>query len=115
MRLNLTKGAQEIEHPDDAEKAPADWESVRIFLEAARAGSFRTAAPRLNMTGHGIAHRIGQLERQLGALLFTRHRDGVRLTADGQHLLSYAEQMEQASLGFSRGRGKFSQPFRGEV
>ena len=67
-------------------------------------------------TGHGVANRVGQLERQLGeALLFTRHRDGVRLTAEGEHLLSYAKQMEEASFGFVRKRGKFAQPFRGEV
>jgi DNA-binding transcriptional LysR family regulator len=67
------------------------------------------------MTGHGVAHRVSQLERQLGALLFTRHRDGVRLTTDGSHLLSFAERMEEASLGFIRNRGKFTQPLRGEV
>jgi DNA-binding transcriptional LysR family regulator len=69
----------------------------------------------LNMTGHGVANRVGQLEHQLDAPLFTRHRDGVRLTADGQQLLSYAEQMEEASLGFVRRRGKLAHPFRGEV
>jgi DNA-binding transcriptional LysR family regulator len=81
----------------------------------ARANSFRTAATRLNMTGHGVANRIAQLERVLNVLLFTRHRDGVRLTPDGQSLLSYAEQMEEASLGFVRGRGKSTQPYHGEV
>jgi DNA-binding transcriptional LysR family regulator len=109
-------GAHEIEHvgvtPDGA--AP-DWESVRIFLEVARAKSFRTAANRLSMTGHGVAKRVEQLERQIGAVLFTRHRDGVRLTADGQHLLSCAEQMEEASRGFVRRRGKLAQPLRGEI
>ena len=54
------------------------------------------------MTGHGIARRIEQLEHQIGAVLFTRHRDGVRLTGAGHHLLSCAEQMEEASLGFVR-------------
>ena len=116
MRLTATIGAQNIERPliSGAGSAP-DWESVRLFLEVARANSFRTAAARLNMTGHGVAYRIEQLERQLGTQLFTRHRDGVRLTDDGRHLLSSAEQMEEASLGFVRGRSKFKQPFRGEV
>lgn len=78
-------------------------------------GAFRTAATRLNMTGHGVAQRIKQLEHQLGALLFTRHRDGVRLTPEGQQLLSCAEQMEEASRGFVRRRGRISQPLQGEV
>jgi len=117
MPLSSTSGAQKIEHSRNqvGEGIAPDWESVRIFLEVTRASSFRTAAARLDMTGHGIANRITLLEKRLGVLLFTRHRDGVRLTADGQHLLSYAEQMEEASLGFLRRRGKFAQPFRGEV
>jgi len=67
------------------------------------------------MTGHGVARRVEQLEHQIGAILFTRHRDGVRLTPDGHHLLSCAKQMEQASLGIVRRRGMLAQPLRGEV
>jgi len=116
VRLNSTIGAHEIEHARASCDGPVpDWESVRIFLEVARASSFRTAATRLRMTGHGIARRIEQLEHQLGATLFTRHRDGVRLTSAGQHLLSCAEQMEEASLGFVRRRGMLAQPLRGEI
>ncbi len=116
VRSIATIGAHNIEHQHGSpvDSGP-DWESVRVFLEVARASSFRTAAGRLNMTGHGVARRIEQLEHQIGAVLFTRHHDGVRLTADGQHLLSCAEQMEDASLGFVRRRGRLSQPLRGEI
>jgi DNA-binding transcriptional LysR family regulator len=116
VRLNSTIGAHETEHARVLSEGPApDWESVRIFLEVARGGSFRTAATKLGMTGHGIAKRIEQLEHQLGAMLFTRHRDGVRLTADGEHLLSCAVRMEEASLGFVRRRGMLTQPLHGEI
>jgi len=116
VRLNSTIGAHNIERASgNSEGVAPDWESVRIFLEVARSSSFRTAANRLHMTGHGIAKRVEQLEHQIGAVLFTRHRDGVRLTADGQHLLSCAERMEEASLGFVRRRGRLAHPLRGEV
>src|SRR3972149_450406 len=116
IRSVSTMGAQKIEHAADTrDGVMPDWASVRVFLEAARASSFRTAAARLEMTGHGVAHRIEQLERQLGVVLFTRHRDGVRLTEDGEHLLTFAKQMEDASLGFIRRRGKLAQPLQGEV
>ncbi len=108
-------GAQNIEHGNFADIPRADWDNVRLFLAVARASSFRTAAARLNITGHGIAHRISQLERQLNVVLFTRHRDGVRLTDDGQKLLSSAQAMEDASMGFVRRRGTMAQPFLGEV
>ena len=116
MRSNSTIGAHNIEHARGSpDGVGPDWESVRVFLEAARGSSFRTAASRLGMTGHGVARRVEQLERQIGAVLFTRHRDGVRLTPDGQHLRSCAEQMEEASLGFVRRRGRLAQPLRGEI
>jgi len=116
MRSKSTIGAQKNEQARGAfPAAMPDWESVRVFLEVARSSSFRTAAIRLNMTGHGVANRIVQLEHQVGTLLFTRHRDGVRLTEDGRHLLSCAEQMEEASLGFIRRRGRLAQPLQGEV
>ena len=86
MRSNSTIGAHNIEHARGSpDGVGPDWESVRVFLEAARGSSFRTAASRLGMTGHGVARRVEQLERQIGAVLFTRHRDGLRLTPDGQH------------------------------
>ena len=115
MPLIESYGAQKTEHTDVSNVPGPGWDNIRIFLEVARGSSFRTAAVRLRMTGHGIGHRIAQLEQQLGVVLFTRHRDGVRLTEDGQKLVSSAEAMEEASLGIVRGRGTLAQPFHGEV
>jgi len=115
MPLITSYRAQKTEHDGPAAIPAPDWDNVRIFLEVARARSFRTAATQLRMTGHAIGHRIAQLERQLDAVLFTRHRDGVRLTEDGQKLLSSALAMEEASLGIIRGRGALAQAFHGEV
>jgi DNA-binding transcriptional LysR family regulator len=113
MRLSSPYGAQKLEHAD---VSPPDWDNIRLFLAVARASSFRMAASRLGMTGHGVAHRIAQLERQLNAVLFTRHRDGVRLTDEGQRLLSSAQAMEEVSLAIVRGAGGiFAQPYHGEV
>jgi DNA-binding transcriptional LysR family regulator len=115
MPLIQSYGAQKIEHLDISPSPGPDWDNIRIFLEVARAGGFRAAAGRLQMTGHGIANRIAQLEQQLGVVLFTRHHDGVRLTEDGQKLLASAEAMEEASRGIIRGRHTLAQPFEGEV
>src|ERR1043165_373113 len=60
----------------------ADWDSVRIFLEVARRGSFRSAAEHLGQSINGLRRRIAELEQQLGLTLFTRHVDGVRITAE---------------------------------
>jgi DNA-binding transcriptional LysR family regulator len=115
MRLSKAYGAQKTEHDDSTDVPVPHWDNVRIFLEVARASSFRTAAMRLKMTGHAIGHRISQFERQLDAVLFTRHRDGVRLTEDGHKLMSSALAMEEASLGIIRRRGALAQSYQGEV
>jgi len=116
VQLIQTSGAQKTEHTTElSHVAGLDWDNVRIFLEVARASSFRTAAQRLRMTGPAVSERVKQLERQLEILLFTRHRDGVRLTDDGQKFLSVAVAMEEASKGFVRRRGSLAQPLEGEV
>lgn len=115
MPLIPSYGAQETEQEGLPSLAAPDWDNIRIFLAVARASSFRTAATTLGMTGHAIGHRIAQLERQLNVVLFTRHRAGVRLTEDGQKLMSSALAMEEAALGIIRRRGTLAQPFRGEV
>jgi DNA-binding transcriptional LysR family regulator len=115
MPLIPSHRAQKTEHEGLTSLSAPDWDNIRIFLAVARASSFRTAAQKLAMTGHAIGRRISQLERQLNVVLFTRHRDGVRLTEDGQKLLSAALAMEEASLEIIRGRGTVAQPFHGEV
>jgi DNA-binding transcriptional LysR family regulator len=40
-----------------------------------------------------VSFRIRQLETQLGANLFTRHRNNIRLTPAGERLLPYAESL----------------------
>lgn len=67
------------------------------FLEAfywiAKLGSFSAAAARLHATPAAISERIRTLEEDLGVRVFERDSRRVQLTAPGQRLLPYAEQM----------------------
>ena len=45
------------------------------------------------LTQSAVSFRIRQLENQLGANLFTRHRNNIRLTPAGERLLPYAESL----------------------
>jgi DNA-binding transcriptional LysR family regulator len=92
-----------------------DWENVRIFLEVARHGSFRSAAESLDLSINHIRRRIEELEAHLETTLLTRHVDGVRTTAEGQHILAAAEQMETASFGIIRARDRALPEVAGEV
>jgi DNA-binding transcriptional LysR family regulator len=116
MRPIAESRVQKSEHLGlAAETGMPDWENVRVFLAVSRLGSFRAAAERLNKTVNTVRSRIGRLEDQFGAALFTRHQDGVRLTEDGRRALGIAAQMEAASFGLLRNRGRAQRPPEGEV
>jgi DNA-binding transcriptional LysR family regulator len=92
-----------------------DWDSIRIYLEVARHGSFRSAAEQLGLSINLLRRRIDELEHHLGATLLTRHVDGVRMTFEGQHILAAAEKMEAASYGIIRARDRALPEVAGEV
>jgi DNA-binding transcriptional LysR family regulator len=95
--------------------ANPDWEAVHVFLEVARRGSFRSAADRLGLSINALRRKIAELERQLSVRLFTRHVDGVRITAEGEEILAAAREMERGSFGLVRARDRTSQSISGDV
>ncbi|ALK09659.1 LysR family transcriptional regulator [Blastochloris viridis] len=95
--------------------APPDWEAIRLFLEVTRQGSFRSASELLGLSVNALRRRINELESDLGVKLLTRHVDGVRATAEGEHILAAAQRMEQASFGLVRARDQIEPAIAGEV
>ena len=75
-----------------------DWDNLRVFLAAARAGQFVAAARQLKIDHATVNRRITALERALNARLFDRRTTGVGLTSAGQHLMAAAEIMESSLL-----------------
>lgn len=72
-----------------------NWDDLKFFLEVARTRTASSAARRLGVDYTTVSRRIGALEKALTTLLFERSRaNGFVLTAEGQHLLSYAEVLE---------------------
>ena len=74
-----------------------DWDDVRHFLAVARGGSVRAAATRLGVNHSTVLRRIAQLEERLGTRIFEKLPSGYRLTAAGDEVLEFAEQMEASS------------------
>jgi LysR family glycine cleavage system transcriptional activator len=68
------------------------------FEAAARHGSFTRAAEELSLTQGAISRQIGQLEGQLGVVLFQRVRQRVALTPAGRH---YANCVRETLTGFA--------------
>jgi len=106
------RGVPPAEH--QAAQQP-DWESVRIFLEVVRHGSFRSAADSLKLSVNALRRRIDDLEQQAGTPLMTRHVDGIRTTAEGERMFLTAQQMEAASFDLLRGLGQAAPAISGEV
>jgi DNA-binding transcriptional LysR family regulator len=90
-----------------------DLDSLDIFRTVVAEGGVVRAAERLNRVQSNVSARIRQLETRLGVALFRREGRGLRLTAEGQKLLSYAERLlrlaDEATLAMSGGQplGRF--------
>ncbi len=74
-----------------------DWDDVRYFLAVARGGSVRAAAEHLGVNHSTVLRRIAQLEERLGAQMFEKLPSGYRLTAAGEEVLEFADQMDASS------------------
>src|SRR5687767_12926638 len=72
----------------------ARWDDVRIFLTAARAGSFTLAARALGTDQSTVSRRVAALESEIGAALFERTPRGPVATELGIRLREGAERVE---------------------
>ena len=81
------------------------------FAKVADCGSFTAAARELHLTQSALSKHVALLEREFGANLFVRDRNGVSLTEAGGVLYAQARQMEQllratAALVRAAGEGR---------
>lgn len=74
-----------------------DWDDLRVFMAALRAGSMAAAGKTLGVNASTVHRRIGRLEARLGVRLAERGRSGLEATAAGRDLLAGIEAMEQAA------------------
>ncbi|RQR35134.1 MULTISPECIES: LysR family transcriptional regulator [unclassified Burkholderia] len=79
-----------------------NWDDIRIFLAAHRAGTLRGAAEQLDIDQTTVGRRLGALERTLGSRLFLRTTAGLGLTDSGRQVLDTAEGMERLAVSFER-------------
>lgn len=79
-----------------------DWNDLRYFLAVARTGSTLAAAKAMGLSQSTVQRRLAVLEQRLNRQLVERHPTGYKLTALGEELRSYAEQVEEAVAAFER-------------
>jgi len=73
-----------------------EWDDLRIFQAAIRAGDFSSAARRLGINRTTIGRRFARLERAAGADLWEQMAGGYRPTPRGRAVLRAAAAMERA-------------------
>jgi molybdate transport repressor ModE-like protein len=66
---------------------------LRTFVAICDSGSFTKAAREVNLTQSAVSLHVKRLEDQVGSRLIVRGARGVRLTEQGQVLLSYARRI----------------------
>ena len=64
--------------------------ALKVLREVADRGSFSAAAQSLGYTQSAVSRQVAALEHGVGARVFDRRPDGVRLTAQGRVLLRHA-------------------------
>src|SRR5215467_2019257 len=70
-----------------------DLESLKIFRTVVDEGGVIRAANKLNRVQSNVTTRIRQLEEHLGTRLFRREGRFIRLSAEGQTLVVYADRL----------------------
>ncbi len=75
-----------------------DWDDLRYFLAVCRNRSFVATAAQIKVTHSTVSRRISALESALQTQLFLRTEKGCRLTAAGELLLPFAEQLETTMI-----------------
>jgi len=75
-----------------------DWNDLKYLLAVARHGSTLAASRALKVNQSTVQRRLMELERQIGQPLVQREPSGYRLTAFGEQMLPYAQEVERAVL-----------------
>src|SRR5215467_10228506 len=82
---------------------------LRLFTAVVQQRSFSKAATSLFISQPAVSKAVAELERQVGVPLLDRSRSGITMTAGGQTLYRYAEQIflteQVATLELARLRG----------
>jgi DNA-binding transcriptional LysR family regulator len=92
-----------------------DWEHCRSLLAVLRHGNLSAAARARGLTQPTLGRHIAELERSLGAALFTRSPHGLRPTETALAVLPYPETMTSAAEALIRTASGLAGSFDGTV
>lgn len=113
---NPERGVQVVEHKRlVALLRQVNWSDISLFRAIAAAPSLRRAVDTTGLSVNTLRARLERVERVLETTLFSRGRDGLRITAAGETVLEIAAAMEQATSGLPLGLGNHVLVRNGEI
>ncbi|MBS9476819.1 LysR family transcriptional regulator [Ancylobacter radicis] len=78
------------------------WDDFRLIKAVADAKGLPAAAAAIGVNHSTVFRRLKQVEEQLGALLFERHRTGYALTPAGEELVALANRLDEEITSVGR-------------
>jgi len=112
---NSTQGGPHEEAPPFTHRELPDWEGIRVFLAVARHRSLRSAAVELRQSTNIVRRRLAKFETQIGAKLAIRHANGVKLTTEGERIVTIAARMEDMSFDLIHARDRTGGAHSGQI
>lgn len=88
---------------------------LRSLVAVARHGSFTKAGEELHLAQSAVSQHVRRLEHELGVEVFRRSSRSVRLTAEGQLVLAYAQRALNEVEGLQSELEEYTGLLRGEV
>jgi len=79
-----------------------NWDDIRIFIAAARAGSGAAGARDLRVDQSTVSRRLSVFEKRLGVRLFDRSGSGYALSPAGERLYASALRIEEEIVTLDR-------------
>lgn len=83
----------EVTDPEPPTRGDLAPHELRLLVAVDQARSFTAAAAVLGMTQSAVSHAVSTCERKVGAVLFTRGRQGAKPTAAGVRAVAHARRI----------------------
>ncbi|MFZ5943855.1 MAG: selenium metabolism-associated LysR family transcriptional regulator [Bacillota bacterium] len=90
-------------------------DSIRVFLAVAEKRNFSKAAKSLFLTQPAVSFQIQMLEQYYGTILFDRVNRNITLTAAGELLLKYAQEMSNLQAQLEREMQELTGTIKGRL
>ena len=92
-----------------------DLHKLNVFVTAAQFLNFTEAARHLHIAQPSVSHDVAELEKELGAKLFARSKNGIALTPTGEVFFEEANKILMIAMGVRQKIEKMAAAESGEL